>query len=88
MKNQRDGDSNSDKRTAAATNLDDIVAFSQTPEGREQTVAHIKQLGGVAAAEELEQVIDGKLTPLADDGHVTIKGHEVFISHVRASAGS
>ena len=53
-----------------------------------QTVAHIKQLGGVAAAEELEQVIDGKLTPLADDGHVTIKGHEVFISHVRASAGS
>jgi len=46
MKNQRDGDSNSDKRTAAATNLDDIVAFSQTPEGREQTVAHIKRRGG------------------------------------------
>lgn len=46
MKNQRDGDSNSDKRTAAATNLDDIVAFSQTPEGRAQTIAHIKGHGG------------------------------------------
>lgn len=53
-----------------------------------QTVAHIKQVGGVATAEELEQVIDGVFTPLADDGAVTLKGDEVFISHVRASAGS
>lgn len=53
-----------------------------------QTVAHIKQVGGVAAAEELEQVINGVFTPLPDDGAVAIKGGEVFISHVRASAGS
>jgi len=53
-----------------------------------QTVAHIKQVGGVAAAEELEAVIHGVLTPLPDDGAVNIKGGEVFISHVRASAGS
>jgi hypothetical protein len=53
-----------------------------------QTVAHIKAVGGVPPAEELEQMIDGVLTPLADDASVTIKGGEVFVSHVRDSSGS
>ena len=48
-----------------------------------QTVAEIKRLGGVPQADVLEQLIDGKLTPLPDDGAVTIKGGEVFLSHVR-----
>ena len=55
--------------------------------GRE-SVADIKKAGGVPAALELEQIIDGKLTPLADDGSVTIKGGESFISHVRDSKSS
>jgi hypothetical protein len=55
--------------------------------GRE-TVAKIKETGGVPAAEELEQVIDGVFTPLADDGSVTLKGGEIFVSHVRASAAA
>ena len=46
MKNQRDGDFISGKRTAAAVNLVDIVTFSQTPEGRARTIAHIKRHGG------------------------------------------
>ncbi len=45
-----------------------------------EPVATIKQLGGVPAAYELDQVIDGKLEPLPDDGHVVIKGGEVFKS--------
>jgi hypothetical protein len=53
-----------------------------------QSVADIKAVGGVAAAEELEQIVDGVFTPLPDDGAVTIKGGEVFISHVRAGAAS
>jgi hypothetical protein len=53
-----------------------------------QTVAKIKEVGGVAAAMELEQIIDGKLTPLPDDGSVTIKGEETFVSHVRDSKSS
>lgn len=53
-----------------------------------QTVAAIKVVGGVPAADELEEVIDGKLTPLADDGAVVIKGGEVFVSHPRTSASS
>lgn len=53
-----------------------------------QTVAEIKNVGGVPPADELEQVIGGKLTPLPDDGAVTIKGGEVFISHPRDSGSS
>jgi hypothetical protein len=52
-----------------------------------RTVIEIKTIGEVPSADELEQLIDGKLTPLADDGAVTIKGGEVFMSHVR-SGGS
>lgn len=53
-----------------------------------QTVMKIKQVAGVALAEELEQVVDGKLTPLPDDGRVTLKGGEVFLSHVRSGGSS
>jgi len=34
------------KQAAPAMSLDDIVAFSQTPEGRAQTIAHIQRHGG------------------------------------------
>ena len=53
-----------------------------------QTVADIKKVGQVPAADELEQLIGGKLTPLADDGAVTIKGGEEFMSHVRSGGSS
>lgn len=52
------------------------------------TVAAIKQLGGVPAAYELEQLIGGKLTPLADNASVTIKGGEVFLSHPKDGGAS
>lgn len=52
------------------------------------TVGEIKNLGGVPSADELEQLINGKLTPLPDDGAVTIKGGEVFMSHVRSGGSS
>ena len=53
-----------------------------------QTVAEIKKVGGVPLADELEQLIDGKLNPLPDDGAVTIKGGEIFMSHVRSGGSS
>ena len=53
-----------------------------------RSVARIKQLGGVHPADVLEQIIDGTLTELPDDGHVQIEGDEVFISHPRDSASS
>jgi hypothetical protein len=46
-------------------------------------VSDIKAIGEVPSAHELEELIDGKLTPLDDNGFVHIKGNEQFFSHVR-----
>jgi hypothetical protein len=32
--------------------------------------------------------VDCEFTPLPDDGEIHIKGHEVFVSHVRRGASS
>lgn len=53
-----------------------------------RTVEEIKTAGGVPLAYDLEQVIHGKLTLLPDDGSVTIKGGEKFISHPKDSQAS
>lgn len=53
-----------------------------------QTVAAIKAAAGVPAADDLEQNVDGKLELLKDDGGVTLKGGEVFISHPKDSGSS
>jgi len=53
-----------------------------------QTVSAIKTAGKVSLADDLEQVVDGKLVPLLDNGAVTIKGDEMFVSHPKDSASS
>lgn len=53
-----------------------------------RTVAEIKTAANVPLADDLEQIIDGRLTPLADDGAVTIKGREQFVSHPKDGASS
>lgn len=52
------------------------------------TVAALKQLAGISAAYELEEIVDGKLIPLGDEQHTVIKGGERFVSHPRAGASS
>lgn len=52
------------------------------------TVLEIKKLDSIPIADELEQLINGKLTPLADDSSVLIKGSEKFFSHVRDGSSS
>lgn len=51
-------------------------------------VAEIKKLAGIPLADELEQVVQGKLIPLPDEGKVHIKGGETFISHPKDSGSS
>jgi hypothetical protein len=51
------------------------------------SVAHLRTLGSVPANEILSQLKDGRFEDLQNDGHVEIKGGEVFISHP-PSAGS
>ena len=52
------------------------------------TVADLKAIGGVPLAYDLDQVINGKLTPLKDDGKVDIYGGEQFIGHVKDGSSS
>ena len=53
-----------------------------------QTVAAIKTAGGVPLADDLSQVIDGNLVLLDDNGGVTLKGNEVFVSSPKSGAAS
>jgi hypothetical protein len=55
--------------------------------GRE-TVVEIKKVGHVPIADDLEQIINGKLEPLADDASLTIHGGEQFISHPKGAGSS
>lgn len=51
-------------------------------------VAAFKSLVDVDAAKDLDEVIDGTLTRLEDNASVTIKGGEIFFSHVRHGGSS
>jgi len=53
-----------------------------------QSVVEIKNIGQVQLNYMLEQLIDGKLTPLDDNGSVVIKGGEIFIGHIKDGASS
>ena len=51
-------------------------------------VSEIKNVGNVPLTYDLDALIEGKLVPLADGDSVTIKGEEIFVSHVKDSASS
>jgi hypothetical protein len=51
-------------------------------------VAEFKAMVGIDPSKELDQIIDGQLTPLDDVARIVIKGGEEFISHVRAGGSS
>ncbi len=51
-------------------------------------VSEFKSEVGVDTSLQLAQVIDGQLVGLDDNGHVVIKGHEVFFSRVRKGGSS
>jgi len=51
-------------------------------------VSDFKLLIGVPADKDLDEVIDGTLTTLDDSAPITIRGGEVFFSHVRRGGSS
>jgi hypothetical protein len=53
-----------------------------------ETVAEIKKVGEVPIADDLEQIINGNLEPLPDNGSLTIHGGEQFISHPKGAGSS
>ena len=51
-------------------------------------VSAFKEVVGVAADRALDEVIGGEFKPLQDTQRITIKGGEVFVSHVRQGGSS
>tara|TARA_R110002126_G_scaffold31209_3_gene100869 strand:- start:219 stop:485 length:267 start_codon:yes stop_codon:yes gene_type:complete len=81
------GHGNSDDH---ANNFVEIIVNDETYKihrGR-RSVVEIKTAGEVPLADKLEQVIDGTLVPLDDDGSIVIKGGEEFKSHVPSGGAS
>lgn len=52
------------------------------------TVAALKTLDSVPLTDDLEQIINGQLTLLPDDGRVAICGGEIFASHPKSGSSS
>ena len=53
-----------------------------------QAVSEIKRVAGVPQAFQLDQDINGVLTPLDQNGSVTLKGGEVFVSYPATGSSS
>ncbi len=51
-------------------------------------IKSMKDWAEISAADEVEQVVNGELKPLADDAVVQIRGEERFISHPRDCGAS
>jgi len=51
-------------------------------------VSAFKALVGVDANRELDILRDGTLCPLEDNAEITIRKHEVFVSHARSGGSS
>lgn len=85
-------DLNADQQNAAGHRKDivkiEIDGIKYDIHRGRQSVESIKQTGKVDPLYLLEQMIDGELTSLEDDGYVVIKGDEVFISSPRDGGSS
>ncbi len=53
-----------------------------------KTISEIKLASNIPLAYDLEQVENGTLVLLTDDGSLTIKGDEIFVSHPKDSSSS
>ena len=47
------------------------------------TIPTLKRVSNVPLSDDLDELVDCALVPLPDDGHVTIRGCEIFVSHVK-----
>lgn len=59
----------------------------QIRQGR-YVVSELKTLLGISPELELDEVVEGEFKPLADNNHINVKDHDVFVSHVRRGGAS
>ena len=81
------------KKGNSEEHRNDVVNITVNDIGREihrgsRNVSEIKTIGEVPLNYMLEQLIDGKLKELDDNGSVVIKGGEIFISHIKDGASA
>lgn len=60
----------------------------KTVKAKRYVVSEFKREVGVAKDRDLDQIVNGTLTPLADTDHITIEGGEEFVSHERRGDAS
>ena len=77
--------SESDKRELVTVTVDGIE--QRVPKGG-YIVSVFKQLVGVDASRELDEVVHGEFKALDDNATIEIKQHEKFVSHVRTGSSS
>ena len=65
-----------------------IDGIEKTIERGSYLVSKFKELLGVPADYELDEVKNGEFKPLQDHQHTAIQGGEVFVSHVRRGGAS
>jgi hypothetical protein len=80
---QENGDKGGDKKVTVNVDTKD-----RKVKAGEYVVSAFKAEVKVDAAKELEEVINGQLTPLDDNAKIVIRGGETFISHIRRGGSS
>ncbi|MEY2878095.1 MAG: hypothetical protein RLZZ15_475 [Verrucomicrobiota bacterium] len=77
--------------TRGAT-VDEVeITIDRTPhkvKAGNYSVADLKRIGGVPATLQLDQIVNGVITPLPETATVCVEGGEVFISHPRDACSS
>lgn len=76
-----------DRETGSSVDITVDGKIYRIHRGR-QTVSAIKTLAGVPQAYQLDQDVGGVLTPLDQNGAVTIKGGEIFVSYPATGSSS
>jgi hypothetical protein len=78
------------KATATGKNVEVIIdGAPRKVAAGEYVVATFKELVGVDATKELEEVVEGKLVPLADSDTIDLeKSGKRFVSHIRRGGSS
>jgi hypothetical protein len=82
----------SSEETAVRTGQETVIVTvdgveKRVPRGT-YVVSVFKQLVGVDASRELDEVVHGEFVPLNDNATIDIEHHEKFVSHVRTGSFS
>lgn len=85
MTNEKAGSGEHHDNKEVSVEIDNLT---KKLERGEYVVTQLKERLGVSPEKDLDQVLGGNLVTLKDGDHVSIRGGEVFFSHVRRGGSS